>query len=167
MLTGLKLDNSSTPQRGQKITTFDLLPSVMILHLLRFSYMDDTTKVSKMVSYPLDLTIPESYLSTNLKQSLLVKHGVGFGSNTGAGEKQPTRQEKEAVSEPFRQYELRAVCVHKGNKASSGHYLSFVKTCQQKWVEVDDFRVRPMTAKQVLDEPDAYMLFYHRKMPTN
>ncbi|KAK9457159.1 hypothetical protein V1511DRAFT_152951 [Dipodascopsis uninucleata] len=58
-------------------------------------------------------------------------------------------------------YELIGVIVHQGRRASSGHYISFVKQSNGLWACYNDEIVDSVSEKRVLDQ-EAYILVYAR-----
>lgn len=79
----------------------DVLPPVLILQLKRFAYdafYERISKVDTRVSYPLLLTLKSDFLSRELQQN---------SSSTA--------------------YELRAVVLHHGVKATGGHYTALCR----------------------------------------
>ena len=64
-------------------------------------------------------------------------------------------------------YSLTGIVIHVGGSASSGHYTAYVKKPGRKghdqWFNADDSFVEPVSAKNVLRQKDAYVLFYCRK----
>eukprot|EP00978_Attheya_sp_CCMP212_P016642 scaffold43752_cov51-Attheya_sp.AAC.11 len=65
-------------------------------------------------------------------------------------------------------YSLTGMVIHVGNTASSGHYTAFVKKPgsrdgQNQWYHMDDSYVEAVSEKVVLQQKDAYLLFYCRK----
>ena len=55
-------------------------------------------------------------------------------------------------------YSLHAVTVHVGG-ADSGHYITYRKTRQSRWVYTSDTSVYPVPSHTVMSS-EAYMLFY-------
>ena len=58
-------------------------------------------------------------------------------------------------------YSLFGVLVHYGYSAHGGHYVSYIKSPDQRWYLMDDSSVRISSISQVLKEK-AYLLFYKR-----
>jgi ubiquitin carboxyl-terminal hydrolase 36/42 len=66
------------------------------------------------------------------------------------------------------EYSLTGMVIHVGGTASSGHYTAFVKKPgnrdgQNQWYHMDDSYVEAVSEKVVLQQKDAYLLFYCRK----
>jgi len=65
------------------------------------------------------------------------------------------------------EYGLTGVVIHVGGSASSGHYTAYVKKPSRngsdRWFHVDDSFVEAVSERNVLQQKDAYLLFYCRK----
>ena len=132
-------DNCGGLQEAEKRMKIKKLPKVLTLHLKRFRYTDDMSRLLKVgarVTYPYTLrlfnTLPE---------------GETEGSD--------------------RLYELYAVVVHVGGNAYQGHYVSVIKTKEWGWLLFDDEMVERVDKSYVRnffgDKPGsatAYVLFY-------
>lgn len=59
-------------------------------------------------------------------------------------------------------YRLYAVVSHSGSGPHSGHYYAHVRSGQNRWHEMNDSTVREVQVSQVLNQRNAYMLFYER-----
>jgi len=68
-------------------------------------------------------------------------------------------------------YELFAVITHKGRSVDSGHYVSWVKVAEGKWVKCDDDKVTSQNDEDIKklsgggDWHCAYILFYRSRKP--
>ena len=120
----------------------DELPSVLILHLKRFIYDENSSagcqKLLKSIDFPVDLEIPKEILSSNSKSKYHNKQ---------------------------RSYKLFAVVYHNGKEASLGHYVTDVYHAGLGWLHCDDSMVKPMTESMVLAHSAnsvPYILFYRR-----
>ena len=66
-------------------------------------------------------------------------------------------------------YELFAVVTHKGRSADGGHYVSFVREDEKRWLVYDDETVTDTTTEYVMnlkgggDEHMCYLAFYRYK----
>lgn len=132
-------------QEAEKRMKIKKLPKVMALHLKRFKYTEDFTRLQKLfhrVVYPYHLRM--------------------FNTTDDADDQD-------------RLYELYAVVVHIGGNAYHGHYVSVIKTPDRGWLLFDDEMVEPVDKHFVRnffgDKPGmacAYVLFYqettHEKM---
>lgn len=65
------------------------------------------------------------------------------------------------------EYTLTGIVVHLGGSATSGHYTACIKKTsldgKEKWFHMDDSFVEPISEKAVLQQKDAYLLFYCRR----
>lgn len=124
-------------QEAEKRMKVKRLPKVLTLHLKRFKYTEDYSRLQKLfhrVVYPYHLRM--------------------FNTTENA-------------EDPDRLYELYAVVVHIGGNAYHGHYVSIIKTKDRGWVLFDDEMVEPVDKHFVRnffgDKPGmatAYVLFY-------
>ncbi|KAH8675549.1 hypothetical protein BX600DRAFT_452950 [Xylariales sp. PMI_506] len=130
-------DHCGGLQEAEKRMKIKTLPKVLALHLKRFKYTEDYSRLQKLfhrVVYPYQLRM--------------------FNTTDDA-------------EDPDRLYELYAVIVHIGGNAYHGHYVSVVKTEDRGWLLFDDEMVEPVDKHYVRnffgDKPGmacAYVLFY-------
>ncbi|CAK7201069.1 hypothetical protein SEUCBS139899_003770 [Sporothrix eucalyptigena] len=130
-------DHCGGLQEAEKRMKIKRLPKILALHLKRFKYSEDYTKLEKLfhrVVYPYQLRM--------------------FNTTDEA-------------QDPDRLYELYAVVVHIGGNAYHGHYVSIIKTKDRGWLLFDDEMVEPVDKHYVRnffgDKPGtacAYVLFY-------
>lgn len=130
-------DNCGGLQEAEKRMKIKRLPKILALHLKRFKYTEDMTRLQKLfhrVVYPYYLRM--------------------FNTTDDA-------------EDPDRLYELYAVVVHIGGNAYHGHYVSVIKTQDRGWLLFDDEMVEPVDKHYVRnffgDQPGmacAYVLFY-------
>jgi ubiquitin carboxyl-terminal hydrolase 9/13 len=130
-------DNCGGLQEAEKRMKIKRLPKILALHLKRFKYTEDMTRLQKLfhrVVYPYYLRM--------------------FNTTDDA-------------EDPDRLYELYAVVVHIGGNAYHGHYVSIIKTQDRGWLLFDDEMVEPVDKHYVKnffgDKPGqatAYVLFY-------
>jgi ubiquitin carboxyl-terminal hydrolase 9/13 len=130
-------DNCGGLQEAEKRMKIKRLPKILALHLKRFKYTEDMTRLQKLfhrVVYPYHLRM--------------------FNTTDDA-------------EDPDRLYELYAVVVHIGGNAYHGHYVSVIKTKDRGWLLFDDEMVEPVDKHYVRnffgDKPGqacAYVLFY-------
>ena len=59
-------------------------------------------------------------------------------------------------------YELYGVLVHSGFNCNSGHYYSYCKNPKGKWYCFNDSYVHQSSIHQVLNQEEAYLLFYNK-----
>jgi len=174
-LTDLKKGGSKTRNHhGQRSLQFEKLPRILILHLKRFVYdhrSGKTKKLTKLIEYPSKLVIPDAYLSTHLRSEFMERKlkekekegGDGKEGNESA-EKMPTWNYSAPTPTKYRDYRLFGVVRHLGDQAIRGHYIA---RCQgidsDKWFEFDDDKLKILSRKSVLNDPDAYLLFFANK----
>ncbi|KAI2613999.1 cysteine proteinase [Hypoxylon fragiforme] len=130
-------DHCGGLQEAEKRMKIKRLPKVLALHLKRFKYTEDYSRLQKLfhrVVYPYQLRM--------------------FNTT-------------EDAQDPDRLYELYAVVVHIGGNAYHGHYVSVIKTEDRGWLLFDDEMVEPVDKHYVRnffgDKPGmacAYVLFY-------
>ncbi|TQS35686.1 hypothetical protein Golomagni_03885 [Golovinomyces magnicellulatus] len=130
-------DNCGGLQEAERRMKIKRLPKILALHLKRFKYTEDMTRLQKLfhrVVYPYHLRM--------------------FNTTDDA-------------EDPDRLYELYAVVVHIGGNAYHGHYVSVIKTQDYGWLLFDDEMVEPVDKHYVQnffgDKPGmacAYVLFY-------
>ncbi|KAF5675004.1 ubiquitin thiolesterase [Fusarium heterosporum] len=124
-------------QEAEKRMKVKRLPKILTLHLKRFKYTEDYSRLQKLfhrVVYPYHLRM--------------------FNTTDNA-------------EDPDRLYELYAVVVHIGGNAYHGHYVSIIKVPGRGWILFDDEMVEPVDKNFVRnffgDKPGmatAYVLFY-------
>lgn len=130
-------DHCGGLQEAEKRMKVKRLPKILTLHLKRFKYTEDYSRLQKLfhrVVYPYHLRM--------------------FNTTDDA-------------EDPDRLYELYAVVVHIGGNAYHGHYVSIIKTKDRGWLLFDDEMVEPVDKHFVRnffgDKPGmatAYVLFY-------
>ncbi|KAG6290801.1 hypothetical protein E4U46_001549 [Claviceps purpurea] len=130
-------DHCGGLQEAEKRMKVKRLPKILTLHLKRFKYTEDYSRLQKLfhrVVYPYHLRM--------------------FNTTDDA-------------ADPDRLYELYAVVVHIGGNAYHGHYVSIIKTPDRGWLLFDDEMVEPVDKHFVRnffgDKPGmatAYVLFY-------
>ncbi|KAM5356201.1 hypothetical protein ACJ41O_002847 [Fusarium nematophilum] len=130
-------DHCGGLQEAEKRMKVKRLPKILTLHLKRFKYTEDYSRLQKLfhrVVYPYHLRM--------------------FNTTDDAGD-------------PDRLYELYAVVVHIGGNAYHGHYVSIIKVPGRGWILFDDEMVEPVDKNFVRnffgDKPGmatAYVLFY-------
>lgn len=130
-------DNCGGLQEAEKRMKIKRLPRILALHLKRFKYTEDFSRLQKLfhrVVYPFYLRL--------------------FNTTDDA-------------EEPDKLYELYAIVVHIGAGPYQGHYVAVVKTKDSGWLLFDDELVEPVEKEFVQnffgDRPGqacAYLLFY-------
>jgi ubiquitin carboxyl-terminal hydrolase 22/27/51 len=141
------------PQNAVKRLSLSRLPTVLPIHLKRFSHsksLATSVKLDTKVHFPvmLDLQPYTSRMKTKKgdKNKVAAANGAGGGGDD---------DEAPAPSRPV--YELSSVIVHKG-KMDSGHYVCYAREGDE-WFSFDDSKVVLVEEKEVLSA-EAYMLFY-------
>ncbi|KAL2174728.1 uncharacterized protein P884DRAFT_66975 [Thermothelomyces heterothallicus CBS 202.75] len=130
-------DHCGGLQEAEKRMKVKKLPKILALHLKRFKYTEDYSRLQKLfhrVVYPYHLRM---FMTTD------------------------------DAEDPDRMYELYAVVVHIGGNAYHGHYVAVIKTKDRGWLLFDDEMVEPVDKHFVRnffgDKPGmacAYVLFY-------
>lgn len=110
----------------------DTLPAVLILHLKRFQYDNNTggtQKIWKKVGYPLELEIPKEVFPPHKRNTVtLNNHGQ------------------------LPRYRLIGVVYHHGKTASTGHYTVDVRRQDgQNWIRMDDTIIRRVRSDDVAE----------------
>ncbi|KAG9350930.1 hypothetical protein JZ751_024819, partial [Albula glossodonta] len=173
-----------------KRTCIKSLPSVLVIHLMRFGFdweSGRSIKYDEQIRFPRVLNMEPYTVSGMARQDSSSDHGEnGRGGEPGSGGGSPRK--KVTISE---NYELVGVVVHSG-QAHAGHYYSFIKdrrgSSRGRWYKFNDNVVeefdmndesleyecfggeyRPKVYDQSNPYPDvrrrywnAYMLFYQR-----
>ncbi|XP_058887482.1 ubiquitin carboxyl-terminal hydrolase 24 isoform X2 [Acipenser ruthenus] len=170
-----------------KRTCIKSLPSVLVIHLMRFGFdweSGRSIKYDEQIKFPWVLNMEPYTVSGMARQDSTSEHG----ENGRGGEQGGSPRKKVTISE---NYELVGVVVHSG-QAHAGHYYSFIKdrrgSAKGKWYKFNDNVVeefdmndetleyecfggeyRPKVYDQSNPYPDvrrrywnAYMLFYQR-----
>uniref|UniRef100_A0A8B9K721 Ubiquitin carboxyl-terminal hydrolase 24 n=1 Tax=Astyanax mexicanus TaxID=7994 RepID=A0A8B9K721_ASTMX len=172
-----------------KRTCIKSLPSVLVIHLMRFGFdweSGRSIKYDEQIRFPWVLNMEPYTVSGMARQDSSADHGEnGRGGEAGPG---GSPRKKVTISE---NYELVGVVVHSG-QAHAGHYYSFIKdrrgSSRGRWYKFNDNVVeefdmndetleyecfggeyRPKVYDQSNPYPDvrrrywnAYMLFYQR-----
>uniref|UniRef100_A0A8C1L048 Ubiquitin carboxyl-terminal hydrolase 24 n=1 Tax=Cyprinus carpio TaxID=7962 RepID=A0A8C1L048_CYPCA len=172
-----------------KRTCIKSLPSVLVIHLMRFGFdweSGRSIKYDEQIRFPWVLNMEPYTVSGMARQDSSADHGEnGRGGEAGSG---GSPRKKVTISE---NYELVGVVVHSG-QAHAGHYYSFIKdrrgSSRGRWYKFNDNVVeefdmndetleyecfggeyRPKVYDQSNPYPDvrrrywnAYMLFYQR-----
>ncbi|XP_029106559.1 ubiquitin carboxyl-terminal hydrolase 24 isoform X1 [Scleropages formosus] len=172
-----------------KRTCIKSLPSVLVIHLMRFGFdweSGRSIKYDEQIRFPWVLNMEPYTVAGMARQDSSSDHGEGGRGSEPASGGSPRK--KVTISE---NYELVGVVVHSG-QAHAGHYYSFIKdrrrTSRGRWYKFNDTVVeefdmndetleyecfggeyRPKVYDQSNPYPDvrrrywnAYMLFYQR-----
>jgi len=167
------------------------LPYYLTVQFVRFFWRQDKqlkAKIVRPIEFPLNLDIYD-LCSDELKVQLEPnrKQLQEFEEKKmEAAKKQKTSDSKEEVVDPVpmntestittfvnetAQYELFAVVTHKGRMADAGHYVSWVKESEDKWIKYDDDTVsycnneeiKKLSGKGGGDWHMAYMVVYRSR----
>ncbi|XP_048108000.1 ubiquitin carboxyl-terminal hydrolase 24 [Alosa alosa] len=172
-----------------KRTCIKSLPSVLVIHLMRFGFdweSGRSIKYDEQIRFPWVLNMEPYTVSGMARQDSSADHGENGRGGEASGGSSPRK--KVTISE---NYELVGVVVHSG-QAHAGHYYSFIKDrrgcARGRWYKFNDNVVeefdmndetleyecfggeyRPKVYDQSNPYPDvrrrywnAYMLFYQR-----
>jgi ubiquitin carboxyl-terminal hydrolase 36/42 len=129
-----KVESSDFSDISQK-TYVDKLSKVLIVHLKAFYYdreLKKIIKINKQIDYGTTLWLSEDYLSPSKKNYYSLE------------------------------YELVSVIIHKGSKASEGHYICFCKDDKGQWWSLDDQKILKID-ESVFKNCRPYILFYRNK----
>ncbi|XP_068635464.1 ubiquitin carboxyl-terminal hydrolase 21-like isoform X2 [Aristolochia californica] len=113
----------------EKQLTLDRLPVISILHFKRFNTV-------------------ESYVE---KLSKFVSFPLEL-------DMRPFHSSRDETHEELK-YDLYAVVVHEGVYSGFGHYISFIRSSEHCWFQLDDEKVTQVSEELVLSQ-QAYILFY-------
>lgn len=139
-LTGLKDSSGAEAADGRQTFSFETLPRCLVLQLKRFRFgRSGANKVSKYISYPARLTLPDELLAPSLRAAM------------AAGS---------AAAPEFR---LCAVICHHGSTPGGGHYTAFVRDGGSgEWRHFDDHVVRAARPEDARSQASAYALLYRQ-----
>jgi len=138
-------------QEAEKRLRIYQLPSVLMLHLKRFKYMERLGRSCRLpyrVVFPLQLRVVEH--RPPRRHAAAGTPGYDAG---GVSMDAPIGPDGEELAQaPSRLFELRAVVVHIGRDSSRGHYVAIVRS-GDRFVLLDDDVVRVV-------EPEVLRSFY-------
>ncbi len=163
-LSGLKKYSDSDRKEGEKTIFFESLPQVLVFSLKRFVYDTGTSavqKLNKQIGYPMSLTIPKHFMAPKPRHTIQLPLNEKFRADENVNRETANMYDLDA-SANILDYSLYGVCLHRGSHADSGHYVSYTKSLDGNWLEFDDETVIKVKPKQVLNDSDAYLLFYSR-----
>ncbi|KAJ8457206.1 hypothetical protein ONZ45_g18404 [Pleurotus djamor] len=136
-----------TKRKATKQLSLARLPPILLINLKRFeTHGRFSDKVDTFVEFPLK----------GLDLTNLMPPPLPAGADKGQVSIDPNDPRTQLP--PYR-YDLYGVTNHYGN-LSSGHYTAYIAS-RGGWVTCDDSSVRPVDAKQVVNQK-AYVLFYKR-----
>jgi len=179
-----------------KSSRISKLPFYVTVQFVRFFWKQDTqvkAKIARPVEFPFTLDLYD-FCTDDLKQQLqpkrklyqeqedkrILDQAVAAKENKGKSGKQEvdTKKQTQAIStDPSTWvnetgfYELFAVLTHKGRMADSGHYVSWVKEDEDRWLKYDDETVsivnneeiKKLSGKGGSDWHIAYLCLYRTK----
>lgn len=127
-----------------KQSRFEVLPEILILHIGRFAFdyrLNQPMKMHTSVEYSHVLSIPVECLSESLSSQYADASGP--------------------------RYQLHAVVLHHGKKATGGHYTTYIRASSVEenadWRNIDDNKITGISASQALNATErVYLLFYVR-----
>lgn len=128
---------------AKKQTFIDKLPRVLVIHLKRFLYSSDSSRVEKIkkkINYGHVLEIPNECLSKNLTMN-------------------------NAVS---KKYKLTGVVYHHGSSPDIGHYtVDVLRQDKGTWIRIDDTKVESISLEDAINDDSqetksAYILIYEK-----
>ncbi|XP_039630945.1 ubiquitin carboxyl-terminal hydrolase 42 [Polypterus senegalus] len=124
------------------------------------------SRCKKMVAASKRLSI---HRGANVLTIALKRYGGGAGGKLGKDVRYPELLDirpymSQSVGEHLL-YDLYAVLVHAGTNCNNGHYLSYVKSCNNQWYCMNDDIVTASDVRTVLNQ-QAYILFYVRSLDT-
>lgn len=126
-LTG---DFGGKTNSAKKQVFIDTLPPVLVLHLKRFQYENQSTgtqKIWKKIGYPLELEIPKEVFPTAKRGGLAAKGGLP-------------------------KYKLIGVVYHHGKSAAGGHYtVDILRQDGREWIRMDDTIIRRIRPEDVAE----------------
>ena len=141
IIEGYKCENCNKKVNLKKSNIILDLPNILVIHLNRMIYNNNTGEFEKMNSkldFPLELDMKKYCIQNNLH------------------------------NEDYYKYQLRGINIHKGT-AKAGHYISLIQTSKEekKWFLFDDSFVSEYNFNNFEDEfnnnesnNSAYILFY-------
>ncbi len=138
----IETDKSTIFQRSY----IEKLPEIFIVHLKAFYYdknLGKILKINKTIDYGENLKISEDYFSPSVKSGY---KGVEYELISG---------------NLFINFYYYLVIIHKGTKASEGHYICFCKDENDVWWSLDDKKVIKVDS-DVLVNFRPYILFYRK-----
>lgn len=130
-------------QEAEKRLRIYQLPSVLMLHLKRFKYIERVGKSCRLpyrVVFPLQLRVVEHRPPRRGAPAGSPSSGRDAGA-TGMEPPSLDSEETSAAQPPSRLYELRSVVIHIGRDAGRGHYVTVVRS-GDRFVLLDDDVVR-------------------------
>ena len=156
-------DSCGCRQEAVKSLKLKRLPPVLLLHMKRFKYSEQTRGFSKLcfrIAFPLTLRLDSSSGGDDADDADGKRGAAGAAASAGSG----------GVRQPL--YELTAVVVHIGNGARSGHYVCMCRGSNGQFYLYDDASISAISEDDVRatfgtemggSHQDGYLLFYSRE----
>lgn len=152
---GFHNDRNGVKSGGKKKVSLDSVPPILMLQLKRFHYdkkKNTPIKITKKISYPIDLNLSEQYLSTELAEQVRSKF------SDASGKVSPD------IQEALLTYKLVGFIMHHGESANSGHYTTVYRDQDGIWWHCDDGRVSQIGQEKAMEFIDeVYILVYSNK----
>ncbi|EPS43893.1 hypothetical protein H072_2132 [Dactylellina haptotyla CBS 200.50] len=128
------------------------------IELKRFLWENgENKKVRGHVSFPLrDLD-----LSICGEEKAITPTPTAVPETAANGEEHSSAEVSVATDSRPTLYDLYGVVVHKGDRSTTGHYISYAKESGQ-WLRFDDLKVHPVAEEEV-SRQDAYILMYEKQ----
>lgn len=96
--------------------------------------------------------------------TIQLKRFTNFGKKDMRTMQYPEELDLSRYSRGAGRYSLYGVLVHSGHSCHSGHYYSFVKAGNGLWYEMNDSSVSQASTSRVVNNSNAYILFYIQKV---
>jgi ubiquitin carboxyl-terminal hydrolase 10 len=116
--------------RASKQVFIETLPPVLILHLKRFHYDNNTKrteKIWKKIGYPLELEMPKEVFPQQVRTRMAAHGGIP-------------------------KYRLTGVIYHHGKNANGGHYtVDLRRQDGNEWIRLDDTLIRRIRSEDVAE----------------
>ncbi|CCH59036.1 hypothetical protein TBLA_0B01930 [Henningerozyma blattae CBS 6284] len=149
--------SSGADVEAKKQTFIDKLPTVLLIHLKRFSFINNTDKDNSMANY-------NAYHGRieKIRKKISYNHELVIPAETITNGKQ--------LAPENRTYELTGVVYHHGLSSDGGHYTADIYHKEvDKWYRIDDVTVTELEKDDVLkggenstDSRTAYILMYQK-----
>ena len=133
IISDYECSNCEKKVETTKKSTILELPNILILHLQRIVFNMDTysnQKINSRLEFPFDLDL-EAYLHNS----------------------------KTINTKDYFQYKLKGVVVHMGT-ADFGHYISYIKIRDNKWLQFNDTEIKDFDLKTFENECFGGMYFF-------
>lgn len=130
-LTGYYCNKCEMNTNANKISTIDISPEYLTIHLKRFKFDGNSlSKLKQSISYPNYLDLAKFQTQQDAELPLPLK------------------------------YRLMSVIVHEGRNVTLGHYVAHCLQPDGTWATYDDEYINKIAQEQALSDPAAYVLVY-------